>query len=120
MTWPPPPDSSYWNRPKKERDEYDAVVERDKGWCVECGSWNWGEFHHVIFGAHKREVDRGNMVLLCSEPCHGTGIKGAHGVNRHEKEAKYLAYLLENEENMKPKTRERAEKRLAYLKGVKK
>ena len=92
MTWPPAYPSPYYNLTKKEQAEYDAVVERDGDRCIEC-SGAWGVFHHVLYGDYKREVDRDNMVLLCNKPCHGTGLRGAHGIHAKAKREKYLRYL---------------------------
>ena len=94
MTWPPPYPSPYYNLSKKDQAEYDAVVERDGGECVECGG-AWGEFHHVLYGKHKRKPDRNNMILMC-QPCHTTGPDPAHGHNAKAKEEKYLRYLDES------------------------
>ena len=74
VTWPPPPDNNYWNKPKKVRDEYEAVVERAGEKCEGCGSWEVGEFHHVVFRKHGGKTTRDNLKLLCLE-CH----RKAHG-----------------------------------------
>jgi len=115
MTWPPPPDAPFWNLTKKEQAEYEAVVERDKDRCIECHG-SWGEFHEVIPRGQGGKRVRGNMVLLCQAD-HTTGPEAAHGPKKREKQAKHLAYLLENEKNMRPEIKERAERRLIYLKG---
>ncbi len=89
MNWPPPYPSPYYNLSKKEQAEYEAVVERDGDRCIETGG-AWHEFHHVLFGAHKRKPERGNMVLLSLD-----SHREAHGPRKREKQQEYLRYLEE-------------------------
>lgn len=54
-----------------------AVIKRDNGLCVLCGS-QANDVHHIIFRSHGGKDDVNNCVCLCRE-CHEL----AHGLHKY-------------------------------------
>lgn len=70
----------------KQRELWQAVIDRDRGICQDCGRPG-SEVHHIL----SRIWEERNLLVLCPH-CHRMKGKGA-GAHTHEARKRHLRYL---------------------------